>query len=88
MAWQERTDRDLTVAGRHSKRFYSFATRWMVNEVNLHKALTEPKRDVKRIARTFVNARIGKAGMALTKKELETAPAGRGQIHVENLPNP
>jgi len=88
MPWQERTDRDLTVAGRHSKRFYSYATRWMVNEVNLHKALHDKQRNVKRIARTFVNSRIGRVGMALTKKELESAPAGRGQIHIENISKP
>ncbi|MFN8497668.1 MAG: radical SAM protein [Anaerolineae bacterium] len=69
--WDERTDRDLTVAGRHSKRFYSFATRWMVNEVALHKQLTNGRKDPLRIARTFVNARVGRLGMALTSGEVE-----------------
>ena len=40
LEWQQRTDRDLGVAGRYSPRFYDHATRWMVNEVNLHKART------------------------------------------------
>ncbi|MEW5988025.1 MAG: radical SAM protein, partial [Chloroflexota bacterium] len=31
--WEARTDRDLAVAGRYSRRFYDHATRWMVNEV-------------------------------------------------------
>ena len=46
-AWDEGSDRDLTVLGRHSGRFYSFATRWMVNEVALTAspaALTPPGR--------------------------------------------
>lgn len=81
--WGERTDRDLTVAGRHSKRFYSFATRWMVNEVALDKMMKANKRDVRKVARSFINARVGRLGMELTRRELEQAPAGRGQIHVE-----
>lgn len=84
-AWESRTDRDLTVAGRHSKRFYSYATRWMVNEVGLHKMKNARKRDVKKIARAFVNSRIGRIGMALTYRETEKQPAGRGQLHTENI---
>jgi radical SAM superfamily enzyme YgiQ (UPF0313 family) len=87
MTWQDRTDRDLTVAGRHSKRFYSFATRWMVNEVALDKMLKRKERNVKRLAKAAVNARIGRIGMSLTKRELESAPAGRGQLHTENIAN-
>ncbi len=73
--WDERTDRDLTVAGRHSKRFYSFATRWMVNEVALHKQLNNGHKDPLRIAKTFFNARIGRLGMALTAGEVERGGA-------------
>jgi anaerobic magnesium-protoporphyrin IX monomethyl ester cyclase len=80
VAWGRRTDRDLTISGRHSKRFYSFATRWMVNEVAVHKMMAEPKRDLRRVVKAFVNAKVGRAGMALTKRELETRPAGRGQL--------
>ncbi|HVG00044.1 MAG TPA: radical SAM protein [Chloroflexia bacterium] len=85
MPWHERTDRDLTVAGRHSKRFYSFVTRWMVNEVGLHKMLKSRPRNVRRIARAFINSRIGRIGMALSMGEKELAPAGRGQLHTENI---
>ena len=66
-AWEQRSDRDLTVAGRRSKRFYSFATRWMVSEVALNKAdLPLPRR-----VKLFANARIGRIGMELTKGERE-----------------
>jgi radical SAM superfamily enzyme YgiQ (UPF0313 family) len=85
LAWEDRTDRDLTVAGRHSKKFYSYATRWMVNEVGLHKMRQNGSGDIKAAARAFVNARIGRVGMALTKRELEHDPAGRGQLHTENI---
>ena len=85
MPWDRRTDRDLTVAGRHSKRFYSYATRWMVNEVGLHKMRHNGTRDVRKLAKAYVNARIGRIGMALTSKEIEQQPAGRGQLHTENI---
>lgn len=85
MPWQERTDRDLTVAGRHSKRFYSYATRWMVNEVGLDKMRRSGTRDIRKLARAYVNARIGRIGMSLTKGEKEQQPAGRGQLHTENI---
>ena len=85
MPWDERTDRDLTVAGRHSKKFYSYATRWMVNEVGLHKLRQGKPSDARAIAKAFVNARIGRLGMVLTKGEIEQDPAGRGQLHTENI---
>lgn len=76
LPWERRTDRDLTVAGRHSKRYYSFATRWMVNEVKLHKLLHHngngrSPRDLLRVAKAFANARLGRVGMRLTHREVE-----------------
>lgn len=70
--WEQRSDRDLTVAGRYSRRFYSFATRWMVNEVALHRARTLDKGvPFKRRAKMLMNAKIGRLGMALTAHERE-----------------
>lgn len=85
LPWATRTDRDLTIAGRHSKRFYSYATRWMVNEVGLNKLRKSGSRDVRKIAKAYVNARIGRIGMSLTHREAEQRPAGRGQLHTENI---
>lgn len=82
--WQQRTDRDLGVAGRHSRRYYDFATRWMVNSVNLHKLRHHtPTKDWKylpRLAKTALNAGIGRLGMMLTAHEIEQpeTPSGRG----------
>jgi radical SAM superfamily enzyme YgiQ (UPF0313 family) len=70
-SWDEGSDRDFTVAGRHSRRFYRHATRWMVNEVNLHKQRLKPERDVTRLAKSFVNVQVGRAGMLLTRHEVE-----------------
>jgi hypothetical protein len=70
-AWEERTDRDLSVAGRRSQRFYRFATRWMVNEVALHKAQRHGDASPARRFKLALNARIGRIGMELTKNSTE-----------------
>jgi hypothetical protein len=70
-AWAERSDRDLTVAGRYSRRFYSFATRWMVNEVALSRANKSGNVPLKRRLKLLTNAKIGRLGMALTSHQVE-----------------
>lgn len=70
-AWEDTADRDLTIAGRHSRRFYSFATRWMVSEVALNRAQRSGGVPLKRRAKLWLNARIGWAGMMLTQHERE-----------------
>ena len=69
--WADRSDRDLTVAGRYSRRFYNFATRWMVSEVALHRQQHSEKRSYPRMARNFVSAKVGRLGMLLTEREVE-----------------
>ena len=68
--WEHRSDRQLTVKGRHSMRFYSYATRWMVSSVALHRERTNGA-NVVRMAKTAANAAIGRLGMALTRREVE-----------------
>jgi anaerobic magnesium-protoporphyrin IX monomethyl ester cyclase len=70
-SWEQGSDRDRTVAGRHSRRFYSYATRWMVNDVAFHRQRRHGERAFKRLGRSWVNARIGRLGMRLTKGEVE-----------------
>ena len=69
--WQERSDRDLTVAGRYSRRFYSFATRWMVNSVALNKAKRGGDTSLTQRLKMEANVRIGRLGMALTQNQRE-----------------
>lgn len=69
--WDEGSDRDFTVAGRHSRRFYQFATRWMVNEVAAHRERQQAQPDYRRLAKAMVNARIGRLGMLVTQHEVE-----------------
>jgi len=72
-AWEQGSDRDYTVAGRHSPRYYQFATRWMVSEVALHRQRHSPSRSYPRMAKNFLNAKLGRMGMLLTARELERA---------------
>ncbi|HEX8967021.1 MAG TPA: radical SAM protein [Chloroflexota bacterium] len=71
--WAHGSDRDYGVAGRHSPRYYRFATRWMVSEVALHRQRHSPARSYPRMARSFLNAQIGRMGMLLTEREVERA---------------
>ena len=79
--WSLRTDRDLKVAGRYSKRFYDHATRWMVNEVNLHKLRQAGSKDLWRMGKMFINAQRGRLGMRLSQNEREegSGPTGSGR---------
>ncbi|NUM48390.1 MAG: B12-binding domain-containing radical SAM protein [Anaerolineales bacterium] len=70
-AWDEGSDRDFTVAGRYSRKFYSHATRWMVGEVDLNRQLANSEKNPIELAKSFVNAKLGRLGMALTKGERE-----------------
>ncbi len=82
-SWEARSDRDLTVAGRYSRRFYSFATRWMVNEVALHKARRNGGLPLKWRVKMMANARIGRLGMEMTKGQVEN----QGQrVHAHERP--
>ena len=65
LPWERRTDRDLDFSGRYSKRFYSFANRYLVNEVNLHKMRMNGYGNTIRKAAAFVKAKAAKAVMAL-----------------------
>ncbi|MDQ7029323.1 MAG: radical SAM protein [Ardenticatenia bacterium] len=78
--WDEGSDRDLTVAGRHSRRFYAFATRWMVGEVTAHRLRQRANgswHDRVRAARALMSANIGRLGMWLTRHERERVDHGR-----------
>lgn len=71
-AWEQWSDRDLSVRGRKSRKFYSHATRWMVGSVALHRQMNGgPLRPLK-AARAALNVAVGRAGMWLTQNQTET----------------
>jgi radical SAM superfamily enzyme YgiQ (UPF0313 family) len=69
--WRQGSDRDHAVRGRHSKRYYSFATRWMVGEVGYHRQRSSSRPDYLQMAKALANAQIGRAGMRMTEHEVE-----------------
>lgn len=69
--WETSSDRDLTVAGRHSKRFYQHAMRWMHHEVDLHEQRHRADTDYAALARSFCGAKASRLGMWLTKGQVE-----------------
>ncbi len=69
--WAEGSDRDLTVLGRRSPRFYRFATRWMVNEVAVHGMRNGGYEGGWRLAKSYLGARLGRLGMLLTRGEVD-----------------
>lgn len=72
--WDHRTDRDLTVAGRHSRRYYESAIRWMVGSVALHRQWRDGRRRPVAMARAAANIARGRWGMARARREVEAAP--------------
>ena len=72
--WAQRSDRDLAVAGRHSRRYYEAAMRWMTSEVGFHRELRATSgswRRYARLARNGINWLRGRIGMALAAREIE-----------------
>jgi anaerobic magnesium-protoporphyrin IX monomethyl ester cyclase len=70
-AWHNGSDRDQTVRGRFSRRFYQFATRWMVGEVAFHRQQRSADPNYLQMMKAFVNSRIGRLGMRMTQHEIE-----------------
>jgi radical SAM superfamily enzyme YgiQ (UPF0313 family) len=68
--WEEGSDRDLVVTGRRSKRYYDFATRWLVNRVAWRRRVGDRNWLSPRTARAFLNAQVGRLGMWFTQGEV------------------
>lgn len=63
--WDKRTDRDLDMKGRYSKKFYKHANRYLVNEVNYNKMKISGNAGIAMRGRTFLKAKISKVMMKL-----------------------
>ncbi len=70
-SWETGSDRLQTILGRHSRRYYDHTTRWMVNEVALHRQRVRHKGNLLGRARHYLKARYGRLGMALTQRQVE-----------------
>ena len=69
--WEQGSDRDLTVAGRRSRLFYSFANRWISSEFRLQQALRGEKREMLAAAKALLSSHLGRLGMRLTRAHRE-----------------
>ncbi|NJO84693.1 MAG: radical SAM protein, partial [Blastochloris sp.] len=83
--WEARSDRDLTIAGRRSRRFYQFATRWMVSEVALSRAKARGGVSARRRLKLMMSAGIGRVGMMLTQRQRERPRGAVRLIHAQPI---
>jgi anaerobic magnesium-protoporphyrin IX monomethyl ester cyclase len=65
LPWDKRTDRDLDFSGRYSKKFYRYANRYLVNEVNYHKIKTNGNGGLVEKGKTFLKAKVSKVMMSI-----------------------
>ncbi len=65
--WDRMTDRTLNFRGRHSERFYWFATRHLVNEVAFHALRSSGRRPLGAAVRHYAKSRLARLGMHLTR---------------------
>ncbi len=78
-AWRDGSDRDLTIAGRHSPRWFDAANRWLVHEVAARRARQAGVRSVRDAARlgwSTSQAALGRAAMRWFEAERVAAPSG------------
>jgi radical SAM superfamily enzyme YgiQ (UPF0313 family) len=73
--WAQRTDRDLTIVGRPSRRYYAFARRWMVGEVDRDRHWRTGR--YVRAARAAASAALGRTGMMLVGRGRGTPATSR-----------
>lgn len=69
--WATGGERMQSIAGRRSRRFYRYATRWMVNEVALHRHRTVGSSSLLGQGKAWLNSRLGRTGMWLARNERE-----------------
>jgi radical SAM superfamily enzyme YgiQ (UPF0313 family) len=70
--WRDGSDRDYTVKGRHTLRYYQHATRWMVNEVNFYRQRVGNSPNYPQLTKAFINSKVGRLGMLLTQHQVES----------------
>lgn len=69
--WATATDRDYQVRGRHSKRYYAFATRRLQHEVALHRLRMAPEAPLLPRLKAATGAWQARLGMRLSAGEVE-----------------
>lgn len=68
--WAETNDRHSRIRGRHSRRYYDFANRWLYSELELQRLDSASPLAPRRL-KAQVNAGLGRLGMVLTSWQRE-----------------
>lgn len=69
--WAEGSDRDLTLAGRGSRRFYAHAQAWLHSELAVARESRRRGHRFGPLMKSFVRAKTHRAAMYLTRREVE-----------------
>ncbi|MCH9695897.1 MAG: B12-binding domain-containing radical SAM protein [Gammaproteobacteria bacterium] len=71
--WETGSDRSLSIAGRHSTRFYTHAQKWIRSRVQLSRAMKQGLPGMARVARLYATTQKHRAAMYLTRWQVEAA---------------
>ncbi len=74
--WEKGSDRDITITGRGSRRFYQHAQRWIQSELELARAHSNGQGYTKNSVKSFLRARRERAAMYLTRLQVENGRQG------------
>jgi tRNA A37 methylthiotransferase MiaB len=69
--WEEGSDRDLTIRGRNSPRFYAHAQRWLQAEAELARIGQGRARNLRRLVRAKAASAMSRVGMYVSRNEVE-----------------
>ena len=75
--WEAGSDQWNTVVGRRSRRYYRYANRWLLGEVDLLRERRRRPRRWRALARAAVRAGSGRVGMLLARHEVERGGPAR-----------
>ena len=70
-AWDEGSDRDFTIRGRNSRRFYAHAQRWLQAEAELGRIGQATLRSLRRLMRAKAASAVSRMGMYVSRNEVE-----------------
>jgi hypothetical protein len=70
-AWEEGSDRDLSIRGRNSRRFYAHAQRWLQAEAELGRIGKARPRNFKKLVKAKAASAMSRVGMFVSRNEVE-----------------
>jgi anaerobic magnesium-protoporphyrin IX monomethyl ester cyclase len=70
-AWEDGSDRDLSIRGRNSRRFYSHAQRWLQAEAELGRIGRARARNWRKLVKAKAASAMSRVGMFVSRNEAE-----------------